>query len=138
MNKDGLKVFYWLAGIIVLTLVIKALLIGGSPIISLEPGPPLSSAVSQGLGTSGANTDLPVAGKDYSLKDVHYFDNKLWVVATVDPIRNDADTAIMVMQKIEGVYQVVMGPATAFSRSYIYTLPGDVSLYLNDKGLLNE
>jgi hypothetical protein len=115
---------------------VKSLVLGPA-LIKLPSSPPLTGVISQGLGISGDNTSLPVEGKDYTLKNTLYFDNRQWVVTTVIPAKNNGDVATVVLEKINGVYQIVVGPGTDFSPSYIPPLPQDVTLYLTSKGVLN-
>jgi hypothetical protein len=137
MSRRSLKTIAGLIGLVVITLLTKSVLLQGLPVTSLGSAPPIAGAVSQSLGLSASRAALPVFGKDYTLQDVHYFYNNEWAVATVAPTKPDADTVIVIVQKINGVYQTVLGPGTIFSSSYLYTLPPDVGQYLNKQGVLH-
>ncbi len=134
MNR---RVIIALAGLVVVTFGLKSILLQGLSTVTLGSAPPVAGAVSQSLGLSATRSALPVYRQDYTLQDVKYFYNDAWAVATVAPTKPDADTVIVVMQKINGVYQPVLGPGTVFSASYVFTLPPDVAQYMNKQGALH-
>jgi len=121
---------------VVVVFVIKNIVLPGS-VVKLKQAPPLAGAVSQSLNTT-SNGSLPQFGKDYSLQDVRYFDNRTWATASVVPLKIHTDTATAVMYMVNGSYQVVLGPGTAFPNSYLSGLPDDVRQYLINKGIIYE
>lgn len=137
MNRQLLKAVAVLLGMVVITLVLKSIILQGLSLVELGSAPPLAGVVSQSLGRPGSKTELPVAGKDYTLRDTRYFNNGQWAAATIVPTQSNGDTVIVIMQKINGTYQVVLGPANEFSSSYLYTLPPELSQYLSQKGVLH-
>jgi len=137
MDRRFVKTGAILGGLVVIAWMAKALLLQGLSVTTLGTAPPTAAAVSQSLGLSASRTTLPVIDEDYSLQDVRYFQGNEWAVATVAPTKPDADTVLIVMKKIGGTYQPVLGPGVVFSSSYVYTLPPDVSQYLNKRGALN-
>lgn len=137
MYKRFLKIGGGLLCLVAVTWVAKTLLLQGLPLVKLAPAPELAATVSRSLGTPGSSVALPVFGEDYTLKDVHYFNDKEWAVATVEPVGRTADTVFVIMHKINGIYQVVLGPGNVFSNSYLYSLPAGVSQYLSEQGVMN-
>lgn len=112
---------------------IPALLYRGANPVVLSAGPPLGGEVSQAIGVQD-NAKLLVAGKDYTLGTPQYFQNKNWVVTSVN--RPNIGTAYVILQRHDSVYTAVLGPGTAFAQNYIQALPTDVVHYLDTKGLL--
>jgi len=123
--------------LVIAIFIVKAAVLHG-PVVELQSAPPLTGVIAQSLGTSGSNRSLPVAGKDFILQNTRYFDNQSWVVTLVAPIRSNADRATVILRNNHGLYQVVLGPGTAFPSSSLQSLPGDVSQYLLNKGLVYE
>jgi len=115
----------------------KSMLYGDAKLVTIASAAPLTGQISQALaGTSGDQAVLPEAGKDYTLENVKYFDNKEWVFAGIKPVSNTIDSSDVVLQKKNGVYVVVLGPGSAFSRTTTLTMPSDIAQYLNQQGLL--
>lgn len=137
MSNQIFKYFAGVLGIIVITLVANNALIQGAPLVKLDTAPPLAGAISQSIGLSGASVTLPKAGEDYTIKSVRYFISGLWAVAVVEPAHGNSDSGVVILKKINGSYEVVLGPANSFSNSYRYTLPPEITLYLNDLGVFN-
>jgi hypothetical protein len=128
--------------VVVGTLIVKSALLHGQKAVYLPAAAnPLAGTVSQSLGNalgaSGSGKSLPVLGEDYNLRNVRYFDNNVWAVASVVPT-SQADTTTIVMRKTNGTYQVVLGPGTAFPGSSLQNLPIDVSGYLTSQGVIYE
>jgi hypothetical protein len=109
----------------------KALILGGSQTISLRAAPALSGVISQSLATNSST--LPSLNTDYKIKSVIYFDNKSWAIASVSVGSN---SSLLVLEKTNGVYVVVLGPGTAFSTDEIQDLPPDVAQYITNQGVL--
>lgn len=95
---------------------------------------PLEQAVSLDL-LSPNSGQIPTPGKDFKLTKSTYFDNNSWVIANISYLP-DNNAAALVLEKINNVYDVVLGPATAFSLSSTYSLPGDVAQYLTSNYLI--
>jgi hypothetical protein len=115
-------------------MVARTIILGGEPVTSLAQAPALAGAVSVGLGQTDDSGSLQQEGQDYRLKSVRYFEDKEWAVASIKPLNNDADPAVLVLKKINGVYQTVLGPAGQFTNSYLYVMPSDVGQYLVKQG----
>lgn len=115
--------------------IVKYIVLGGLPVITLAPATPLSSAISQGLTSLTTGNTLPVEGKDFVIKDVHYFDNQTFAVVSVGALKLSTDPATLVLQKLNGSYRVILGPGTTFSASSVQDLPSDVVQYLNSRGV---
>jgi hypothetical protein len=122
--------------IILLGIFAKAIILQGHPTVNLATAPQPANAVSVALGPNSGNNYLPVAGRDYTLQDTHYFDHGDWAVTTVKPVSSNADTVYVVLEKINGNYQAVIKPGNLFSSSYFYSLPSELAEYLDQKGAL--
>lgn len=124
-------------GLILISAFMRYVMLDGSDSVALPPASRLAGPVSSvlGPGALGTENSLPQIGKEYAIKDIRYFDNKKWVVVKILPLKNKADPAILVLEKINGVYQSVLGPAGNFSASYVYVLPKDVGVYLSQQGV---
>ena len=136
-GKSLLKIFGSLLALVAVTLLIRVIVTGGYPTIKLSStSSSLAGPVSVGIGQASSGP-LPEIGKDYKIKSAEYFDNKEWVVVNILPIKSQGDPAFMVLKKIDGVYQTVLGPAGQFNGSYFYMMPLDVDQYLTEKGAYN-
>jgi hypothetical protein len=135
--KRLLLLLTFMVMLLVLTFVLKAAILRG-PVVRLQKSQPLAGVVSQGLASSGPTNSLPEFGKDYTLQSIRYYDNKAWVTATVVPLSTKTDNALVVIHMINGSYQVVLGPGTAFPNNYLQGLPADVSQYLLNQGVIYE
>ena len=132
------KLLAFIVVVVIATGAVQSGLTGNAPLVSLGKAQPLDGTISQSLDTTGGNTTMPVAGKDYSLDHIKYFDNNEWVVASIKPLSNSISAGTVVLQKKNEIYQVVLGPGTAFNNSYLFSLPSDVGSYLNNKGVIYE
>jgi hypothetical protein len=137
MNRELKRFGLLVVSTIVITLIVRVVALGGASVVNLAAAPPLSGNVSIGIGPRN-NKQLQVAGRDFQLENIQYFDSNQWVTATVKPVNEDSDTGVVVLKKINGIYQVVMGPGNEFSSSYTFVLPTDISQYLSRQGLLHE
>jgi len=132
MTKSLLKRLGFLVGLLVVTVLARFIITGGYPTIKLSSASALAGPVSIGIGQGSSDT-LPVEGKDYRIKSAEFFDDKEWAVVRILPLKNKADPAILVLKKIDGVYQAVLGPSGQFSSGYFYVMPFDVSQYLTQQ-----
>lgn len=126
-------------GLVFISLTARFIILGGKPVVSLSSTPALAGSLSSELGSTalGQEGSLPQINKDYTLKNVRYFYNQKWVVAKILPVHKNADPALVVLEKINGVYRLVLGPAGDFARSYTYVLPKEVGDYLNQQGVFS-
>ena len=97
LTRQQLRTILLLVSLVIATVAVRFLLTGGLATISLRPAPPLTGIVSQSLGHLGASKSLPVPGEDFNLKDIHYFDNKSWVVASVTPTKKSISPALVIL-----------------------------------------
>lgn len=118
--------------------VARQILTGGMRVISLSQAPYLSGLAAQSLGVGKNQSKVPVAGKDFSLKNIHYFEATNWVVADITPLKNSFDPGTLIFTKQNGSYAVVLGPGSDFDSSYLISLPRDVGNYLKTKGVVHE
>lgn len=131
------KPLYTLGILIILLLstpLLTNLITGRATTVSLSSAPKLTGQVAQALATT--NGTVPVAGKDFTLQNINYFDNNSWVVATVKPASNQFDPGTVVLQNKQGIYQVALGPGSAFPRASVQALPPDVANYLQKQGVV--
>ncbi len=117
---------------------VRSIIFSGVPPANLGSAPPLAGSISQSLGFLPGSNSLPVYGKDYKLQNTHYFYNKQWAVTLVVPTKSNADSPTVVLKRVNSLYQVVLGPGTAFSSSSITSLPVNVSSFLNTEGVIYE
>lgn len=135
LSKQYLKLLIGLVVAIIIAFVARSVIVG-HPVISLEPAPGLAGSVAQSFSIGDSKT-LPVYGTDFTLENAHYFENKQWAVVTVNSVKHDFDPGVLVMKKVNGAYQAVLGPGSQFSDSYRVTLPNSVSRYLGESGYLH-
>jgi hypothetical protein len=137
MNSKSKFFVVVLAILVIATLIVRHL---GGQYVKLSSAPPLSGVVAQSLDLAGGTTIVPVAGKAFSLQNVSYFDNNDWVIATVSPSNGNTTItqALVVLQKKDGTFQVVLGPGTDFDSSYLTSLPADVGQSLEQQGVISE
>jgi hypothetical protein len=115
--------------LLILVPVIKHDILGGATYINLPSAPPLAGVVSQSLGGASNNGgSFPVDGKDYKLS-VRYFDNTTWAVGIIQPLNSSINGSTVVLEKQQGTYQAVIGPASAVPTTELQGLPTDVSDY---------
>jgi hypothetical protein len=120
-------------------LIARYIVLGGATKrVSLVAAPSLTGVVSQSLAASQKAARLPIANQDYRLQDIRYFDNANWAVANIQPIDNAFDPGFVIFEKLQGAYEVVLGPGSAFDSSYQLNLPKDVSQYLSEQGVFYE
>ncbi len=116
----------------------RQILTGGMRVVSLGQAPPFSGLAAQSLGVGKDQSKVPVAGKDFSLKNGRYFVGDKWVVADIAPLKNNFDPGTVIIQKQNGAYSVVLGPGSDFDSSYLISLPREVGDYLKAKGVIHE
>jgi hypothetical protein len=114
----------------------KSIIYGGTELKTLSSAPALTGQISQVLASSSNGTlDVPIYGKDYSLQNTKYFENKSWVVTTIKPLRNNMNQNVVVLKKQAGVYAVVLGPGSAFPETTSLSMPSSLSQYLKQQGM---
>lgn len=133
-GKTLLRIIILSGCFIVLSAIAKAVILGGEPAIGLPKAPAMAGVVSVGLGQTDGDNSLPQEGKDYRLKSVRYFYDGKWAVVQINPLKENADPAVLVLKKINGIYQTVLGPAGQFTNSYLYVMPPDVGQYMIRQG----
>jgi hypothetical protein len=138
MNRSYLVKTSVLILLVIGALVGKNILLGGAKPIKLKPAPALAGIVSQSLAASSKQTSLPQPGKDFRLENIRYFDNNTWVIAGLKPLRDQFNSGVVVLKNIDGQYEVVLGPGSAFDSSYLLSLPSDVGNYLKTQGAIYE
>jgi hypothetical protein len=100
----------------------------GAQYVTLSSASALSGAVSQSLGGASGSSPLPVEGKDYTLS-LQYFDNNTWAVGLIKPLNNSFNASTVVLQKQQGTFQAVVGPASAAPSTLLQSLPTNVADY---------
>ena len=118
----------------VVSVLVKHVVLNGLYLTKLQSAPALAASIAPSIITSGSK-NLPIAGKDFKVLSTNYFDNKQWAVVTVATIP-DNNSATLVLENINGVYTVVLGPGTVFSTSVTQSMPSDVVAYLVYEGLI--
>ncbi len=106
----------------------RSIILGGGKVYTLASGPALTGAISQSLAVNSASP-IPVEGKDYSFSAA-YFDNQTWAVGVIQPLNNSINPSVVVLEKKDGVFQVVLPPGSAIASSELHILPADVAAYV--------
>lgn len=122
--------------LVVVSLITKVIVLGDTDKTSLiTTSSPIAGAVSRSINSSQTSNNPPLEGKNFKLQSTNYFDDKQWAVSSVTTIP-DNDTAIVVLQEVNGSYQVVVGPGTIFSSQQLQAMPSDVVNYLTSLGVV--
>src|SRR5437667_1963738 len=96
----------------------RQILLGG-PTVSLSEAPPLTGIISQSMYSVSGKGSLPIVGKDFNLKNTRYFEGDQWVATSISPVGQRLNAALVVLQKQDGIYRVVLGPGSAFDSSVL-------------------
>lgn len=125
--------------ILIISLIVRSAILGGGKSVTLADAPANSGIVAMNIVATGGNINIPQAGSDFNLTNINYFDNDNWIVAKITPTKSSSiTTGIVILQKQDGIYKVMVGPGTAFDNSLLVTLPTDVGKYLSDNGYIYE
>lgn len=131
------KPFIVLGVVVVATVIVHALLLGGAPYHRLAKTTALYGTISQSIGTNDKKS-LAIGDKDFTLEDTQHFGDD-WLVTSIVPTpKSSLARAVVVMQKRNGTFQVVLGPGTAFDSSTLVSLPADLGNYLTQQGYIYE
>jgi hypothetical protein len=99
----------------------------------LKTAPALSSQTSLALSSSADK--IPEINKNFSITYSKYFDGGNWAIVTLNEGKN-SDKASIILEKINGVYTLVLGPGTNFSSDVLKEMPSSVALYLVTNGFI--
>jgi hypothetical protein len=119
--------------LLVVSLFAKTSILRGAHMVSLQSAPALAASVAPSLAQSDSK-GVPVPEKDFEITGSAYFDNKDWVVVNIQSLP-DKNPAVVVMEKINGVYTVVLGPGASFSSTTTLSMPQDLANYMKKQGL---
>ena len=127
-------------------LIVAAILLVGAmtyrsvagKVVTLGSAPDMAGAVAQSMYSGGGETQLPIPGKDFNLKNIRYFDDRKWVVASVVPVDNKFDPGTTILKFESNLYRVVVAPTTNIPSSYAADLPKDLVSYLRSNRLIDE
>jgi hypothetical protein len=133
LNKKLLYLAGFFVVLLVLSAIVRNAVLGQSKTVILSSAPPLTGQVAQTMGTT-QNSELPVPGKDFTLKHVRYFQRRTLAVAQLKPLHGQFDDSYVIMKRKRGVYQVILGPGSAFRRSTLQSLPEAAIHYLDQQG----
>jgi hypothetical protein len=133
--KQLFKKVLFILILFLVSIAARHILLGGVYLSKLNTAPPLAASIAPSIVTHGS-TSLPQAGKDFKILSSQYFDNKQWAIVSVSS-GPDTDTAFLVMERLGGVYTVVLGPGTFFSSDVTQSMPPDVAAYLTGQGLIH-
>jgi hypothetical protein len=136
MNKSPTRFAVFLVVMLAAIAIVQFGLVG-APVVHLSSGAPLAGQVSQTLAATSGD-ELPVDGKDFKLTDTRYLLNDTWAVSQISTFGEDPNTGTVVFQKKSGIYQIVLGPGTAFPNTVVQNMPTEVSAYLSQKGVVYE
>lgn len=104
----------------------------GGASVGTAATPSVDQQVTKNVTSSAANATTPVFSSDVQVVQIEYFDNKTWLVATVNQRSAPGNVAYIIM-KLEGnSYQTVAGPGTDFGGNLLpNNVPPDVQDYIN-------
>lgn len=125
--------FIFLAIVIAGSLVARHLILGSAPYARLQTASPLAAYVAPSLVTGSGY--MPQEGKDFNITGTHYYDDKRWVVVSINST-GKSNRAFLVLQKMNGTYAVVLGPGSSFPSDVTQNLPPDVAEYLSSNRLI--
>lgn len=134
-TKRLIKHFLILLIFFIASLLIRYFLLDGVDTTKLQSGPALAAAIAPSIISPGAN-NLPEVNSNYKVLNSHYFDNGQWAIVSIASLPS-MNTSVLVLEKIGGVFTVVLGPGTYFSISVTRTMPADVSAYLISRDLVH-
>jgi hypothetical protein len=112
----------------------RPLILGSGQQVKLVDAPKLAGQISQSMAVNDSGA-LPQVNKDYKIAKAEYFDNNSWVVVNFSWLDDTGNDGVLVLKDMNGVYNPVLGPGSAFSSTATETLPKDVSLYLDKMGV---
>ncbi len=137
MNPLSNRKLVWSGSIFMVALIVATTIhyvaLGGVSPTNLPPTTALAGTVAQSLVSSQDPSYVPVYDVDFRLNDTVYFENKDWVVATIVPLKGQTDLTTVVLKKIDGQYEIVLGPGTVFPVLAARSLPLSVSRHLAEK-----
>jgi hypothetical protein len=108
---------------------------GSTPTLTLQPAAPLVGQIAQAIGPVSQGK-LLIPSQDFTLT-TKYFDNNTWVVVNINPVNQAFNASTAVMEQKDGIYQLELGPGSAFLPSQLTSIPADVAAYINSGGAAN-
>lgn len=111
------------------TLIARNLMFGGASYVSLT-NDPIGIATSKALESSSKPNYIPVEGKDFTISHVQYFYNQTWAVVNTQSVGSSSDPGTLIMEKINSVYQKVLGPDNSFQGVDFGGIPDQVVNYI--------
>lgn len=136
-SKQLVKRLFVLVGLIVISLIVKYVMLGGLSPTTLGYAQPLAGTLAPSIANKNINGGIPEAGEDFKITGAKYFDNQAWAVVGVTSIP-DNNPSTLILKKQGGIFRVVLGPGTSFPASAELSMPNDVNAYLTTKGLVYE
>lgn len=124
--------------VLVAAYVAKYFITGGHHEVTLAPGKPLTSVVSQALGGTDTNNQTLLGTQDFAIQNPVYLNNRTWLILRVAPAKHNFDPTLLVFKKVNGAWQCVLGPSSEFSTTVKISLPKSVGAYLEKQGVLVE
>jgi len=104
------------------------IILGGARSVTLASAPPYAGVISQALGENSQH-QLPVDNVDYTVTTQN-FDNADWVVGEIIPLKQNFDQSVVVLERSNGIYRVVVNPTNALPAGALIGIPNDVANYL--------
>lgn len=114
--------------------IVHTLILGGHSTVKLEHAGTISGLVAQDTSSINSQNKLQTPGKDFSLNNIKFFDNDNWAVANYIISETKESSSTIVLKKIQGTLQIILGPGTAFSSDSLQSMPPDVAEYLKNNG----
>jgi hypothetical protein len=130
MKRDYIRAGMLAGVVIVVALIIRVALLGGAAVADPKPND-IDAGVSESV-LSSLSGDM---SGDFKLSNIHYFEDKSWVVAEIRPKDVSlAESDLVVLQRQDKAYQVVLGPGSIFPLSTLENIPVSVKDYLVTSG----
>ncbi len=123
-----------LLGAVLLT---RPILFGETKPYQLQKSDPLVGRISQAL-TPNNGGNPPTPGRDFTLLSTTYFENGTWVVTNIKTLDDSSGGGMVVLKETDGIFDIVLGPGTAFDSYSVDQLPSSVSLYIKNNGVVYD
>lgn len=111
------------------TSIIRHAILGGAT-VKTPATTSVTQQITQSVTSTPATSPTPVFSSDVVVKNIKYFDNKTWLVATIDQKSVPGNIAYIIMQKTGEAYTTVSGPGTDFAGILPKDTPNDVAQYI--------
>ncbi len=117
-------------------LLVSSVYSSSSPrVIKLDKTTNPLGQVSHAVASSGG---VDFAAESINIKKHRFFADKAWYIALVESKRPQLNSGWVILKNVDGIYQPVLGPGTAFAYDDVVFLPPDLLAYLLDLGVVYD